>query len=72
LEAINALNIALQKFDGTLLLVTHDEDVLDEVATRIWNFSGGKVEDFKGTYEEFQHAAAKQTSPQKAATQKVR
>ena len=56
LESINALNIALQKFDGTLLLVTHDEDVLDEVATRIWNFRDGKVEDFKGAYEEFQHA----------------
>ena len=56
LESINALNIALQKFDGTLLLVTHDEDVLDEVATRIWNFKDGKVEDFKGSYEEFQHA----------------
>src|SRR5277367_132068 len=59
LEAINALNIALQKFDGTLLLVTHDEDVLDEVATRIWHFNNGKIEDFKGTYEEFQHAERK-------------
>jgi ATPase subunit of ABC transporter with duplicated ATPase domains len=62
LESINALNIALQKYDGTLLLVTHDEDVLDEVATRIWHFKDGKVEDFKGTYEEFEHAS------QKAAT----
>jgi ATPase subunit of ABC transporter with duplicated ATPase domains len=58
LESINALNIALQKFDGTLLLVTHDEDVLDEVATRIWHFHDGKVEDFKGTYEEFQASKA--------------
>jgi ATPase subunit of ABC transporter with duplicated ATPase domains len=59
LEAINALNIALQKYEGTLLLVTHDEDVLDEVATRIWNFNDGKIEDFRGTYEEFLHAASK-------------
>jgi len=57
LEAINALNIALQKYEGTLLLVTHDEDVLDEVATRIWHFNNGKIEDFKGTYEEFQHTS---------------
>jgi ATPase subunit of ABC transporter with duplicated ATPase domains len=53
LESINALNIALQKYDGTLLLVTHDEDVLDEVATRIWHFKDGKIEDFKGTYEDY-------------------
>jgi ATPase subunit of ABC transporter with duplicated ATPase domains len=53
LEAINALNIALQKYDGTVLLVTHDHDVVDEVATRIWNFDHGKIEDFKGPYAEF-------------------
>ena len=53
LESINALNIALQKYDGTVLLVTHDHDVIDEVATRIWHFDHGKVEDFKGPYEEY-------------------
>jgi ATPase subunit of ABC transporter with duplicated ATPase domains len=53
LESINALNIALQRYDGTVLLVTHDHDVIDEVATRIWNFRGGKIDDFKGNYEEF-------------------
>ena len=57
LEAINALNIALQKYEGTLLLVTHDEDVLDEVASRIWHFHDGEIEDFKGSYEEFQLTA---------------
>jgi ATPase subunit of ABC transporter with duplicated ATPase domains len=53
LESINALNIALQKYDGSVLLVTHDHDVIDEVATRIWHFKGGKIEDFKGPYEEY-------------------
>ncbi|HEX4748544.1 MAG TPA: ATP-binding cassette domain-containing protein [Bryobacteraceae bacterium] len=53
LEAINALNIALQKFEGTVLLVTHDEDLVDEVATRIWHFDSGKIEDFLGSYEEY-------------------
>ena len=53
LESINALNIALQKYPGTVLLVTHDHDVIDEVATRIWSFKSGHVEDFKGPYEEY-------------------
>ena len=53
LESINAINIALQKYDGTVLLVTHDHDVIDEVASRIWHFKGGKIEDFKGPYEEY-------------------
>ena len=56
LESINALNIALQRYQGTVLLVTHDHDLIDEVATRIWHFDGHRIEDFKGTYEEYQSA----------------
>jgi ATPase subunit of ABC transporter with duplicated ATPase domains len=54
LESINALNIALQRYQGTVLLVTHDHDLIDEVATRIWHFDDHKIEDFKGSYAEYQ------------------
>jgi ATPase subunit of ABC transporter with duplicated ATPase domains len=55
LESINALNISLQRYPGTVLLVTHDHDLIDEVATRIWHFeSSHKITDFKGSYEEYQ------------------
>ncbi len=58
LESINALNIALQRYPGTVLLVTHDEDLIDEVATRIWHFEGShRITDFKGAYEEYQAAS---------------
>ncbi len=53
LESINALNIALQRYEGTVFLVTHDQDLLEEVGTRIWNFEHGQIEDHKGPYEEF-------------------
>jgi ATPase subunit of ABC transporter with duplicated ATPase domains len=53
LEAINALNIALQRYEGTVLLVTHDHDLIDEVATRLWIFHDGGIEDFQGPYEEW-------------------
>jgi len=62
LESINALNIALQKYEGTVLLVTHDHDVIDEVATRIWHFGGGPIDDFKGPYEEYQAYAQEKAS----------
>ncbi len=58
LESINALNVALQRYEGTVLLVTHDHDLIDEVATRIWHFENGKVRDFQATYEEFQKEQA--------------
>src|SRR5271170_887322 len=69
LESINALNISLQKFEGTVLLVTHDEDVIDEVATRIWHLGANHhIEDFKGTYEEFlAHTAQQKADPVAAA-----
>ena len=54
LEAINALNVALQKFDGTVLLVTHDQDLMEEVGTRVWHFEHGRIHDFKGAYEEYE------------------
>ena len=56
LESINALNIALQKFEGTVLLVTHDQDLMEEVGTRVWSFEHGAITDFKGTFEEFEAA----------------
>src|SRR4051794_2701357 len=54
LESINALNIALQKYEGTVFLVTHDQDLIEEVGTRVWHFDGHRIEDFKGPYEEFE------------------
>jgi ATPase subunit of ABC transporter with duplicated ATPase domains len=54
LESINALNIALQRYEGTVLLVTHDHDLIDEVATRLWNFNDhATIEDFQGPYTEW-------------------
>jgi ATPase subunit of ABC transporter with duplicated ATPase domains len=59
LESINALNIALQRYQGTVILATHDHDLIDEVATRIWHFeSDHQISDFKGTYEEYQSVSA--------------
>jgi ATPase subunit of ABC transporter with duplicated ATPase domains len=59
LESINALNIALQRYQGTVLLITHDEELIDEVATRIWHFEGDHhLTDFKGAYEEYQSVLA--------------
>jgi ATPase subunit of ABC transporter with duplicated ATPase domains len=58
LESINALNQALQKYEGTVFLVTHDQDLIEEVGTRIWHFEGGPanfhITDHKGPYEEYQ------------------
>jgi len=57
LESINALNIALQRYQGTVILASHDHDLIDEVATRVWHLENDhQLMDFKGTYEEYQNA----------------
>jgi ATPase subunit of ABC transporter with duplicated ATPase domains len=62
LESINALNQAVQKYEGTVFLVTHDEDLIEEAGTRIWHFEGGPTDfgitDHKGPYEEYQQQLA--------------
>ena len=67
LEAINALNIALQKFEGTIFLVTHDQDLLEEVGTRVWQFENGRIADFKGPYEELTGTARRAESVEQRA-----
>jgi len=62
LEAINALNQAIQKYEGTVLLVTHDQDLIEEAGTRVWHFEGSPTDfhitDHKGPYEEYQQQLA--------------
>ncbi len=62
LESINALNQAIQRFEGTVFLVTHDQDLIEEAGTRIWHFEGGPenfhITDHKGPYEEYQQQLA--------------
>ena len=56
LESIAALSTALQRYEGTVLLVTHDRDLIDDVGTRIWLFEDGGIEDHKGPYSEIAEA----------------
>ena len=53
MEAIEALNNALLKFDGTLIFVSHDREFVSSLATRIIEIKDQKVIDFQGTYDEY-------------------
>lgn len=48
----DVLKQALQKFDGTLILVSHDRDFLDGLVSKVYEFGGGRVvEHLEGIYE---------------------
>ncbi len=53
MEAIEALNLALEHYEGTLIFVSHDREFVSSLATRIIEIKDKKLIDFKGTYEEY-------------------
>ncbi|MCF6433910.1 MULTISPECIES: ABC-F family ATPase [Pseudoalteromonas] len=53
MESIEALNLALEQYEGTLFFVSHDRQFVSSLATRVWEIKDGKVIDFRGTYEEY-------------------
>ncbi|WP_414039574.1 ABC-F family ATPase [Acidithiobacillus sp. M4-SHS-6] len=53
MESIESLNNALEKFDGTLIFVSHDREFVSSLATRIIEFTSHGIEDFKGSYEDY-------------------
>ena len=53
LESIVALGDALSKYEGTAFVVTHDRDLIEQFATRLWAFTSEGLVDFRGTYDEY-------------------
>ena len=51
IAAKEAVEAALETFDGTVLLVSHDRYLVNEVAGRIWAVEDGHVTDYKGNYD---------------------
>ncbi|MDX2183314.1 MAG: ABC-F family ATP-binding cassette domain-containing protein [Gemmatimonadaceae bacterium] len=56
-ESIEALEDAIEEYEGTVLLVSHDRAFLRELATRVWAFDGTRLEDFNGPFVEWERAA---------------
>jgi ATPase subunit of ABC transporter with duplicated ATPase domains len=53
MECIEALNLALEHYDGTLIFVSHDREFVSSLATRIVDIKDGELVDFQGTYDEY-------------------
>jgi len=53
MESIEALNLALEHYPGTLLFVSHDRQFVSSLATRIIELRPGGIVDFGGDYEHY-------------------
>ena len=54
MESIESLQMALEKFEGTLIFVSHDREFVSGVATRIIEvMPEGRLVDYRGDYEDY-------------------
>ena len=54
MQSVNILIQALQQFEGTLIVVSHDRYFLDHVANKIWYIEDKQIKEYPGTYQEFE------------------
>ena len=77
-ESIEALEDAIEDFDGTVLLVSHDRALLRALVTRVWVLHDRRITDFPGTFGEWEVAseermhAARVTAAEEEASRRVR
>ncbi len=51
--SVSILVQALQQYEGTLLLVSHDRHFITQVANKIWWIEDQEVKEYPGTFQEF-------------------
>jgi ATPase subunit of ABC transporter with duplicated ATPase domains len=53
MESIEALNLALENYPGTLIFISHDRNFVSSLATRVVEMTPDGIVDYSGTYEEY-------------------
>ncbi|MGZ4000692.1 MAG: ABC-F family ATP-binding cassette domain-containing protein [Mucilaginibacter sp.] len=66
IASVNILVQALQQYEGTLIVVSHDRYFLDNVANKIWFIENHQIKQYPGTYAEFDEWYAKRKLEPKA------
>ncbi|WP_374948680.1 ATP-binding cassette domain-containing protein [Mucilaginibacter sp.] len=67
MASVNILIQALQQYEGTVIVVSHDRYFLDNVANKIWFIEDQKIKQYPGTYAEYDDWNAKRKLDPKAA-----
>ncbi len=56
MESIEALNLALENYPGTLIFISHDRNFVSSLATRIIEMTPNGIIDYTGSYDEYLRA----------------
>ncbi|GAC1458750.1 MAG: ABC-F family ATP-binding cassette domain-containing protein [Gemmatimonadaceae bacterium] len=61
-ESIEALEDAIDAFEGTVLIVSHDRSLLRSLVTRVWLLHAKRITDFGGNFAQWEEASAERLS----------
>jgi ATP-binding cassette, subfamily F, member 3 len=67
-ESIEALEDALEEYDGTVVLVSHDRALLRGLTTRVWILHETRITDYPGSFEEWEAASRERAHAAAVAT----
>ncbi|RVT97179.1 ABC transporter ATP-binding protein [Mucilaginibacter limnophilus] len=67
IQSVNILIQALQQFEGTFIVVSHDRYFLDNVANKIWFIEDQQIKIYPGTYQEYEEWNSKRKLDHKSA-----
>ncbi|MFQ5795165.1 MAG: ATP-binding cassette domain-containing protein [Candidatus Bipolaricaulia bacterium] len=59
------LHQALEKYQGTMVLISHDRYLIDRLATQIWEIRDGKLWIYPGSYSDYRHKRKEETQQTK-------
>lgn len=59
MQSVNILIQAIQQYQGSSLIVSHDRHFIKKVATKIWYIEDHEIKEYPGTYEEYEYWASK-------------
>ena len=68
-ESIEALEDAIDEYNGTVLLVSHDRALLRGLTTRLWVLHDGRITDFPGGFTEWEVVSAERAHASAVAAQ---
>ena len=67
IHSVDLLIEALNNYEGSIVLVSHDRHFISRVANKIWEIEDYKIREFKGTYTEWEDWKARREAEQKAS-----
>ncbi|WP_242929312.1 ABC-F family ATP-binding cassette domain-containing protein [Pontibacter vulgaris] len=54
MQSVNILIQALEQYEGTFVVISHDRYFVENVATKIWYIEDYQLKEYPGTYEEYE------------------